>query len=233
MFDAACATQEVPVTAMTIVPSEAKKIPIEGGASIDADVAIPADARGLVLFAHGSGSSRHSPRNRYVARELNFLKFGTVLADLLTAEEESLDRDGSYRFDIAMLTHRVAGMIDWATLHYPALPIGLFGASTGAAAALDAAAARPVEVRAVVSRGGRPDLAVRLADVEAPTLLIVGGDDTAVLEMNRDALRQLVCPKDLEVIPGATHLFDEPGTLEAVALAAGNWFRDYLSAIVT
>jgi len=208
------------------------RIPIGGGTWLDADMAMPPGAKGVVLFAHGSGSSRHSPRNRYVASELNFLQNATVLADLLTEQEEALDeRSGAFRFDIPMLTRRLVQMIDWARSYnlVSTLTIGLFGASTGAAAALDAAAARPEIVRAVVSRGGRPDLATHLGDVKAPTLLIVGGNDPAVLEMNSDALRHLNCKKELEVIPAATHLFDEPGTLEAVASAAGAWFQQYLT----
>lgn len=209
----------------------AVRIPIGGGIWLDADYAMPPGAKGVVLFAHGSGSSRHSPRNRYVASELNGLPVATVLADLLTPAEELLDeRSGALRFDISMLTGRLVQMIDWARCYnlISTLPIGLFGASTGAAAALDAAAARPSVVRAVVSRGGRPDLATRLAEVKAPTLLIVGGNDRAVLGMNRDALNQLTCPKELAVVPGATHLFEEPGTLEEVASAASTWFRRYL-----
>jgi dienelactone hydrolase len=198
------------------------RIPIGGRIWLNADIATPADAKGIVLFAHGSGSGRHSPRNRYVASALNFLQMATVLADLLTDEEERVDEStGRLRFDIPLLTHRVVQMIDWAATYdlVGTLPIGLFGASTGAAAALDAAAARPT-VGAVVSRGGRPDLATNLRIVRAPTLLIVGGNDTDVLQMNTAALEQLSCAKQLEVIPGATHLFDEPGTLEAVASAA-------------
>jgi len=208
------------------------RIPIGGRTWLDADITMPPDAKGVVLFAHGSGSGRHSPRNRYVASELNSLHIATVLADLLTAEEEQLDeRSGALRFDIPMLTQRVVQMIDW-TRSYDAIarpPIGLFGASTGAAAALDAAAARPGVVRAVVSRGGRPDLATHLDTVKAPTLLIVGGNDADVLEMNRRALRRLECEKELEIVPGATHLFQEPGMLEAAASVAGAWFQRHLT----
>lgn len=209
----------------------AVRIPIGGGIWLDADYAMPPGANGVVLFAHGSGSSRHSPRNRYVASKLHRLSFATVLADLLTPKEEVLDeRSGALRFDISMLTGRIVQMIDWVRSYnlISTLPIGLFGASTGAAAALDAAAARPEIVRAVVSRGGRPDLATRLAEVKAPALLIVGGNDTTVLRMNREALNRLGCTKELKVIPGATHLFEEPGTLEAAAAAAGVWFKQYL-----
>jgi putative phosphoribosyl transferase len=208
------------------------RIPIGGRTWLDADIAMPPDAKGVVLFAHGSGSSRHSPRNRYVASELNSLEMATVLADLLTAEEEQLDeRSGALRFDIPMLTRRLEQMIDWTRSYdvIARLPIGLFGASTGAAAALDAAAARPEVVLAVVSRGGRPDLATNLEAVKAATLLIVGGNDTDVIGMNRQALRRLNCFKELAIVPGATHLFQEAGTLEAVASAAGGWFQRHLT----
>jgi len=213
------------------IASEPIQIPIAGGLHLDADLTLVPDANGLVLFAHGSGSSRHSPRNRYVASKLNSMHMATLLADLLTPGEESLDeRSGAFRFDIGLLTRRMIQMIGWARTQEPMhrLRIGLFGASTGAAAALDAAAALPHEVAAVVSRGGRPDLATRLREVRAPTLLIVGGNDPAVLQMNRAALRELQCAKQLEVIPKATHLFEEPGALEAVARAAGHWFEKYL-----
>ena len=209
------------------------RIPIGGRIWLNADIATPADAKGLVLFAHGSGSGRHSPRNKYVASELNLLQMATVLADLLTEDEEKFDdRTGALRFDIPLLTGRLVQMVDWARTYdiVAALPIGIFGASTGAAAALDAAALRPGIVRAVVSRGGRPDLATRLAEVEAPTLLIVGGNDTTVLGMNGAASRLMTCTRQIEVIPGATHLFEEPGTLEAVASTAGAWFRRYLTS---
>ena len=201
--------------------------------SLDASLTVPSNATSVVLFAHGSGSSRHSPRNRYVASRLNCLQIGTVLADLLTAEEERVDaRSGALRFDIPMLTRRLVQMIDWAIEDGPfaSLPIGLFGASTGAAAALDAAAARPEAVHAVVSRGGRPDLAAHLALVEAPVLLIVGGNDTEVIELNRWAFQRLHCGKELKIIPGATHLFEEAGALDAAAAAAGAWFQRYRQA---
>ena len=211
------------------------RIPIGSRIWLNADIATPADAKGLVLFAHGSGSGRLSPRNRYVASELNFLQMATVLADLLTEEEEKFDRrGGALRFDISLLTDRFVRMVDWARTYdlVGTLPIGVFGASTGSAAALDAAALRPGIVRAVVSRGGRPDLATRLAEVKAPTLLIVGGNDTTVLELNTEASGFLQCPKELAIIPGATHLFEEPGTLEAVASAAGAWFQKYLNTVL-
>lgn len=219
-------------TVTTELETTAIRIPIGGHIWLNADLATPSGAKGLVLFAHGSGSGRLSPRNRYVASELNLLRMATVLADLLTEEEEQFDRwGGALRFDIPLLTDRFVNVVDWARTHSPVdtLPIGVFGASTGSAAALDAAASRPEVVRAVVSRGGRPDLATHLGEVKAPTLLIVGGNDTTVLDLNREAGRLLTCPKQLEVIPGATHLFEEPGTLEAVASAAGAWFQQYLT----
>jgi len=209
------------------------RIPIGQEIFLDADLSIPRETGGLVLFAHGSGSGRHSTRNRAVAARLNTLHMATLLADLLTADEERVDiRTAALRFDIPMLTRRVVQLIDWARSEprLEKLPCGLFGASTGAAAALDAAAARPEATAAVVSRGGRPDLASHIEFVRAPTLLIVGGDDTEVLEMNREALRRMTAPSHLEVVPGATHLFEEPGALETVASVAGEWFERYLFA---
>ena len=185
-------------------------------------------AVGLVVFAHGSGSSRNSPRNLYVARRLWQAGLGTLLFDLLTADEQALDRRGAaLRFDIGLLARRLVAVVDW--LHgeesAPGARLGLFGASTGAAAALLAAACRPRQVSAVVSRGGRPDLAgAELAQVLAPTLLIVGGLDTEVIELNRLAAGQLRCEHDLRIVPGATHLFEEPGTLGVVAELAATWF---------
>jgi pimeloyl-ACP methyl ester carboxylesterase len=207
------------------------RIPIGGARWLDADVSAPAEARGVILFAHGSGSSRRSPRNRYVASELNERGLATVLADLLTPDEEKIDeRSRALRFDIPMLARRVVQLIDWARTcdAVRALPVGLFGASTGAAAALDAAAARPERVRAVVSRGGRPDLASHLEEVRAPSLLIVGSRDVPVIEMNEDALDRLTCEAKIAIVPGATHLFEEHGTLEAVASLAGAWFTEHL-----
>lgn len=207
------------------------RIPIGGGTCLDADLTLPVDAQALVVFAHGSGSSRYSPRNRFVASELNEIQIATVLADLLTPMEEELDeRSGAYRFDISMLTRRVVKIIDWSRSYEPIsmFPVGLFGPSTGAAAALEAAAARPETVRAVVSRGGRPDLAKRLAEVMAPTLLIVGGNDPSVLQINREAVRCLDCAHALEIVAGATHLFEERGALESVASSAGTWFKQFL-----
>ena len=205
-----------------------------GDASIAGDLVIPAHAGGIVLFAHGSGSSRHSPRNRFVAQELQKANLATLLMDLLTPSEEALDEvtGGSLRFDIGLLSGRLETASDWvrANSSTAELPLGYFGASTGAAAALVAAAAGwRGKVSAVVSRGGRPDMAHdALGAVKAPTLLIVGGDDDVVIELNRKALRKLSCEKRLEIVPGATHLFEEPGTLEQVASLAADWFDRYL-----
>lgn len=199
---------------------------------LDADIVIPDGARGIVVFAHGSGSSRHSPRNRYVAEELNRAGLGTVLMDLLTPDEERADAlTGEYRFDIALLAERLTGITCWladqeTTGH---LGVGLFGASTGAAAALVAAASRPDLVRAVVSRGGRPDLAGdTLRSVHQPTLLIVGERDPIVIELNQEAMERLPGLTRLEIIPTATHLFEERGALEQVAHLAEIWFLRYL-----
>jgi pimeloyl-ACP methyl ester carboxylesterase len=198
---------------------------------LEGDLVLPEAASGIVLFAHGSGSSRHSPRNRQVAASLNQAQLGTLLVDLLTPAEERLDLvTAEHRFDINLLARRLVGAIDWLR-RGPAesLPIGLFGASTGAAAALVAAAARPEDVGAVVSRGGRPDLAgPALPRVRAPTLLIVGGADPVVLELNEQAFELLQTEKQLVVIPGATHLFEEPGALQEVARLAADWFTKHL-----
>lgn len=203
-----------------------------GPATLDADLSLPAAASGLVLFAHGSGSSRFSPRNRHVAQLLNEAGLATVLADLLTPAEELVDdRTRHLRFDIEMLAERLVGATDWlrAQTATADLPTGLFGASTGAGAALMAAAQRPEAIRAVVSRGGRPDLAGEaLPKVRAPTLLIVGGDDVPVIGMNQRALALLRGEKQLEIVPGATHLFEEPGTLDTVAALARSWFLRHL-----
>jgi dienelactone hydrolase len=203
-----------------------------GTVVIDGDLAIPEQALGLVVFAHGSGSSRFSKRNRMVAQVLEEGGFATLLMDLLTREEEAIDlRTREYRFDIDLLGHRVVAAIDWASGEsaVSALPIACFGASTGAAAALIAAAERPNAVRAVISRGGRPDLAGdALPHVQAPTLLIVGGADDVVIQLNRQAMRLMQAPVSLEIVPGATHLFEEPGTLEQVSRLALAWCRRHL-----
>jgi putative phosphoribosyl transferase len=205
------------------------------GVVLEADVVVPERAQGLVLFAHGSGSSRHSPRNRYVAGELQDAGLATVLADLLTPEEEQADvRTGALRFDIDLLSGRVTALTDWLVEQerLADLGIGLFGASTGAAAALVAAAARPASVQAVVSRGGRPDLAGgRLRQVRQPTLLIVGGRDRTVLELNREAMEELGGETRLEIVPGASHLFEEPGALDEVARLARDWFVRHLRPV--
>jgi len=200
---------------------------------IEGMLELPATAQGLVLFAHGSGSSRHSPRNNYVAQVLRDKGIGTLLLDLLTLAE---DLDYQTRFDITLLTHRLLIATYWVKMHTPPtrhLSIGYFGASTGAAAALQAAAALGGDdIHAVVSRGGRPDLAGShdLAKVKCPTLLLVGSRDEEVLELNREAYAQLHCTKELTIIPGATHLFEEAGTLEEVADQATTWFSQYLAS---
>ncbi|KYF80024.1 phosphoribosyl transferase [Sorangium cellulosum] len=217
------------------VPGEELPVELEldDGARLQGSLTIPAGATGLVLFAHGSGSSRHSPRNRFVAEVLQSAGLATLLFDLLTGEEEAADeRTGHLRFDVELLAGRVLGAA-LATRELPetsALRIGYFGASTGAAAALIAAARRPDLAEAVVSRGGRPDLAgAYLEQVHAPTLLLVGSVDTEVLALNRQALERLRGVRQLAIVEGATHLFEEPGTLEEVARAAGAWFVRYLS----
>ncbi|HLG57560.1 MAG TPA: alpha/beta family hydrolase [Vicinamibacterales bacterium] len=213
--------------------THARPVQIRAGAALlDGDLAIPERALGLVVFAHGSGSSRFSTRNRAVAQTLEDGGFATLLLDLLTRQEETIDlRTREYRFDIDRLGHRVVAAIDWASgeLDISELPIAVFGASTGAAAALIAAAERPSAVRAVISRGGRPDLAGdTLPRVQAPTLLIVGGADDVVIELNRQAMRGMHAPVSLEIVPGATHVFEEPGTLEEVSRLALAWCRRYL-----
>jgi putative phosphoribosyl transferase len=204
-----------------------------GAVELAGDLAVPSDAIGVVVFAHGSGSGRFSPRNRAVAQELSQAGLATLLMDLLTADEEAQDlRTGHLRFDIALLADRVIGTIDWlaSDAAVGALPVGCFGASTGAAAALVAAAERPQRVAAVVSRGGRPDLARdALPRVTAPTLLIVGGRDTEVIRLNQWAQTKLGGESRLEIVPGATHLFEEPGALEQVAALATDWFRRHLA----
>jgi putative phosphoribosyl transferase len=199
-----------------------------GAVTLSGHLTVPSDAVGLVLFAHGSGSSRHSPRNQFVARALNQAGIGTVLFDLLSPHEE-LDRANV--FDVELLADRLLAATAWVQAEEPVVPIGYFGASTGAAAALWAAAEQGSRVAAVVSRGGRPDLAMRrLSEVRAPTLLIVGGYDEVVIELNREAARHLACEHRLEIVPRATHLFEEPGALEAVAARAADWFGRHFAA---
>ncbi|MCW2947034.1 MAG: dienelactone hydrolase [Actinoallomurus sp.] len=216
------------------IAEESLRIPA-AGVVLDADLVVPDQVRGVVLFAHGSGSSRHSPRNRYVAVELQTAGLATVLADLLTPAEEQRDAwTGELRFDIGLLAARLAALTDWvvADERTAGLGVGLFGASTGAAAALVAAAERPDSVQAVVSRGGRPDLAGEyLRRVRQPTLLIVGGDDPVVIDLNREAMEQLAGEARLEIVPGASHLFEEPGTLERVARLARDWFLLHLRPV--
>ena len=201
--------------------------------TLNGNLTIPPNAKGIVLFAHGSGSSQFSPRNIRVAKDINHAGIATLLIDLLTAEEEKIDEStGEFRFNIDLLAERVVETTQWlkknsATQH---LAVGYFGASTGAAAALMAAAKLPELVKAVVSRGGRPDLAAEsLPQVKVPTLLIVGSEDRAVIEMNREAMKLMVSEKRLEIVPGATHLFEEPGKLEQVSKLAIHWFSKHLS----
>ncbi len=215
---------------MAMNPAAAERlacIPVDQ-VHIEGALALPADPIGIVLFAHGSGSSRHSPRNNHVARVLHAHQLGTLLLDLLTPEE---DLDYSQRFDIALLARRLLAATRWlqAQQQTAALPLAYFGASTGAAAALQAAALGP-DIRALVSRGGRPDLAGpdALARVQCPTLLIVGGNDPEVLELNRQAAAQLRGPHQLDLIPGASHLFEEAGALESVAQLAAGWLQEQL-----
>jgi putative phosphoribosyl transferase len=208
-----------------------------GPVTLEGNLTLPEGARGVVLFAHGSGSSRLSPRNRYVARVLNEAKLATLLIDLLTPREAAIDQEsGHLRFDIRLLAERLIGATDWLAQSRDnhRFRLGYFGASTGAAAALVAAAEREPVVGAVVSRGGHPDLAgPALGRVRAPTLLIVGGEDTQVIELNRLAFTQLRGEKDLVIIPGATHLFEEPGALEQVARLARDWFQRFLTPAST
>jgi putative phosphoribosyl transferase len=204
-----------------------------GQETIDGDLSQPENASGIVLFAHGSGSSRHSPRNRFVAQMLQGAGLATLLMDLLTREEDLIDqRTRQLRFDINLLANRLVGVIGWLERQreLQILPIGLFGASTGAAAALIAAARRPDAVKAVVSRGGRPDLGGdALPHVQAPTLLIVGSRDEQVIQLNKQAMAHMRNEKQMEIVNGASHLFEEPGKLEEVALLAGDWFKRQLS----
>jgi dienelactone hydrolase len=208
-----------------------------GPITLEGNLSIPASARGMVLFAHGSGSSRHSPRNRFVARALQNAGLATLLLDLLTLRDEAMDMLTAHlRFDIDLLAERLVGATDWLLQNSDTqdLPIAYFGASTGAAAALVAAGERPDVVTAVVSRGGRPDLAGEvLRHVQAPTLLIVAGHDEPIIELNREAFDQLsrVEDKQLVIVPGATHLFGEPGALEEVAALAADWFTQHLTLV--
>ena len=215
--------------------TEEEECPVQvaaGKVILEGNLCLPESARGVVVFAHGSGSSRHSPRNRYVARVLRDAGLATLLFDLLTAEEEAEDIEtGKLRFDIGLLARRLIAATDWLkeSAETRQLGIGYFGASTGAAAALIAAVERPDIVAAIVSRGGRPDLAAEsLPHVKAPTLLIVGGHDFPVIEINREALAKLNVEKELAVVPGATHLFEEPSALEEVARLAAKWFTSHL-----
>lgn len=207
---------------------------VTSDALLPADLSVPAGARALVVFVHGSGSSRLSPRNRQVAEYLNRRGLATLLFDLLTEQEHSVDTiTAEFRFDIGRLTRRVCEVIDWLGIDSELrhLRLGLFGASTGAAAALRAAAEQPAAVGAIVLRGGRSDLAAdALVRVQAPTLQIVGSEDLQVLQLNRQAGAQMQCEQRLSVIPGATHLFEEPGALEQVARLAGDWFTEHLGA---
>jgi putative phosphoribosyl transferase len=218
---------------MPAMAAESIAIPIRAGQQIEADLQVPERATGLVLFAHGSGSSRFSSRNRAVAASLQQRGLGTLILDLLTGAEEKVDvRTAEFRFDIDRLGRRVVAATDWLQNREDlrSLPIGCFGASTGAAAALISAAERPQVVRAVVSRGGRPDLAgSALPKVTAPTLLIVGGHDEPVIDLNQQAQAQMQSAHvELKIVPGATHLFEEPGTLEEVEQLAADWFMRYL-----
>ncbi|HEY2856153.1 MAG TPA: dienelactone hydrolase family protein [Gemmatimonadaceae bacterium] len=217
-----------------IVTSDARAVRIiSSDVMLDGDLVVPPHSRGVVLFAHGSGSSRFSARNRHVAEILHESGFATLLMDLLTPNEDDVDRyTAEYRFDIHRLAYRLIGAAEWLSAEEAtaALPISIFGASTGGGAALVAAAEIPQRIAAVVSRGGRPDLAGEALDrVQAPTLLIVGGNDETVLELNRSALARLHTTSRLEVIPGATHLFEEPGALDEVARHAATWIDTYAS----
>ena len=209
----------------------AVRVPV-GSVVLEGNLTVPSSARGIVLFAHGSGSSRFSPRNRYVAKEFNAQKIATLLFDLLTNEEDQEDIvTAEYRFNINLLAERLIGATEWLKRDPQTknLVFGYFGASTGAAAALIAAAKLPNDIAAVVSRGGRPDLAADyLPRVAAPTLLLVGGLDTEVIELNRKAMAQMMATKKLVIIPGATHLFEELGKLEEVAKLSTDWFLRYL-----
>jgi pimeloyl-ACP methyl ester carboxylesterase len=214
--------------------AQAKDVHIRSGAvQLRGDLSIPVNAQGVVLFAHGSGSSRHSPRNQFVARTIREAGVGTLLFDLLTAEEEEVDiRTRQLRFDIALLAKRLIDATYWIKGEFDYLSVGYFGSSTGGGAALVAVAELGDSVGAVVSRGGRPDLAGdALPQVKCPTLLIVGGLDYPVIEMNEEALARMHCEKELKIVPGATHLFEEPGTLQEVARLAADWFQRHLHSV--
>lgn len=221
-----------PASTQTLPRSGEIRLAIAEG-ELGGTLVIPPNARGIVLFAHGSGSSRHSPRNRFVAGVLQEAGFATLLMDLLTDQEDAIDQfTREFRFDIGRLSRRLVSAIDWLEAQPPTqdLPVGLFGASTGAAAALIAAAARPRRARAVVSRGGRPDLAGdALTRVSAPTLLIVGANDAPVITLNSLALDRMQGMRELVLVEGATHLFEEPGTLEEASQLARDWFLRYMA----
>jgi putative phosphoribosyl transferase len=208
------------------------RVPVDGD-FIEGNLRVTSDAKGIVLFAHGSGSSRFSPRNQYVANVLNNAEIATLLIDLLTEDEEKVDvRTRQFRFDIGLLTQRLISAAEWLRKNprTQKLKLGVFGSSTGAAAALNAAAKLPEDVVAVVSRGGRPDLAMEnLAEVQAPSLFIVGGRDVVVINLNKKAMAEVSAEKKLEIVAGATHLFEEPGRLEEVARLATEWFLKYLN----
>ena len=216
---------------MSVVKQDIDSVSVPvGQIALEGELNIPLRATGLVLFAHGSGSSRHSPRNQWVAKTLRQSGIGTLLFDLLTRREEQDDAaTGHLRFDIQLLAQRLLAATDWCNANCPELSIGYFGSSTGGGAALVAAAVSTVPIAAVVSRGGRPDLAgPLLARVIAPTLLLVGSRDTEVVELNRRAAEAMICTRELRLVEGATHLFQEPGALESVARAAADWFEKYL-----
>jgi len=220
-------------TSRNVIVVEEMLVPLESGSELQGDLVVPEHANGLVLFAHGSGSSRRSSRNRYVARLLNNIGLATLLIDLLTASEEQHDlKTRALRFDIPLLTDRLVEIIDWIIVNEntEGLKIGLFGASTGAAGAINAASRRDKWINAIVSRGGRPDLAnsEALAEVSSPTLFIVGQRDYEVIPLNKTAMAQMNCKTKLTIVPGATHLFEEEGALDKVASEASDWFTTYL-----
>ena len=214
--------------------AQAKDVEIRSGAvQLGGDLSIPVGAQGVVLFAHGSGSSRHSPRNQLVARTIREAGVGTLLFDLLTKQEEAVDVHTAHlRFDIGLLAERLIDATYWVKGEFDYLNVGYFGSSTGGGAALVAAAELGDSVGAVVSRGGRPDLAGDALPVKSPTLLIVGGLDYPVIEMNKSALSRMRCEKEMKIVPGATHLFEEPGTLQEVARLAADWFQKHLHSVV-